>query len=185
MATKFKTKRILQLQVEACECREAPRLVAATDVVPVCVPLRIRKASVGIENRNELELVRKLKDAPEEDAVRSVAGERSVLIGSDQGVRKIPEELIVVVEFAPRAGTYVTGHEVAVLGRVPPNHGQEFIVRLAPGVEELELRWLIDGGQTRVDEEFAAPIAMFITDTEQEIFVQLVVELERGAAAVR
>ena len=42
---------------------------------------------------------------------------------------------------------------------------------------------LVDGRRNRIDKEFAMSFAVFITKTEEETFVQAIVELEGGANA--
>ena len=94
---------------------------------------------MNVKDRDKLEFVGETEDAPEEDAIGSITGKRTVLIGADQRVWIVAEELIVVVEFTERAGVNVTGNEAGAFGGIPAEHGEEFVVGLRTGIEELEL----------------------------------------------
>src|SRR6476620_10640455 len=98
------------------------------------------KTSVSVEDGNELKLVREFNDPPEQDAIRCVARERAVLVGTNERVRKIAEELVVVVELSPRARMNVADDQAGALVKVPSKHAQKFVVGLAPGIEQLQLR---------------------------------------------
>ena len=89
---------------------------------------------MDVENGNELELVGEADDAPDEDAIGRVTGKRAVLVGANERVRIVAEELIVIVEFTEGARVDVAGDEAGALGRIPAEHGEEFVVGLRAGV---------------------------------------------------
>jgi hypothetical protein len=150
MTAKSEIERILEFEIEARKGGKTAGFVAGADVVPVFVELGIREAGVNVEDGNELEFVGEANDAPEEHAVRSVTGKRAILIGADDRVRIVAEELVVVVEVAEGAGVDVAGDEAGAFGGIPAKHGEKFVVGLRPGVEELEV-----GGGGRLGKKVA------------------------------
>lgn len=138
MTSEGEIERILKFQIEAGEGGKAAGLVAGADVVPVFVELGVGEAGVDVEDRDELEFVGKAYDAPQEDAVGGVTRKGTVLVGADERVRIVAEKLVVVVEVAEGTGADVAGNEAGAFGGIPAEHGEEFVVGLCAGVEELE-----------------------------------------------
>jgi len=52
---------------------------------------------VGVEQWNKLESVGQANKAPEQHAVGGVARERAVLVGTNEGIREVAEELIEII----------------------------------------------------------------------------------------
>src|SRR3974390_910894 len=159
MSFELEVEGILDFQVEASEGGKTSRFVALADEVPVGADVGGGETGGGVEDGNELKFVGQADDSPEENAVGRVARERAVLIRADEREGKIAEELVVVVEFAASVGAHVAAHDGGALGGIPAEHGEEFVVGLVAGVEELELG---GGGVDRVDEEFAVSGAVLV-----------------------
>ncbi len=103
VAVEFEVEGILDFGVEAEEGGKASGFVALADILPVGADVGVGKSGMNVEDGNELKFFGELDDAPEEDAVGSVVRERAVLIGANEGIGNIAEELVVVVEIAPGA----------------------------------------------------------------------------------
>jgi hypothetical protein len=143
MTAEFEIEGILELDIETHERGEAAGFVSLPDVVPIGVQLGMRESGVSVEDGHKLELVGQANNTPEQDTIGSVAGKRAVLVGADEGIRKVSEELVVVVEFTRSARTDVAADDGYTLGRSPTKHGEKFIIVLVAGIEELELSGLL------------------------------------------
>ena len=139
VVVEFEVEGILEFQIEAGERGKAAGFIAGANVIPVFIEPGIGEAGVDVENGNQLEFVGEADNAPEEDAIGRVTGKRAVLIGANERVRIIAEELIVVVEFTESARTNVAGDETGAFGGIPAKHGEKFVVGLRTGIEQLEL----------------------------------------------
>src|SRR5580692_1989899 len=209
MVAEFKVEGILEFQIEAGESGKATGFIARASVIPVFIELGIGEAGVDVENGNELELVRQADDAPEENAIGSVTGKRAVLIGANERIGIVAEELVVVVEFTEGARADVAGNQAGAFGGIPAQHGEEFVIGLRAGVEELELgsgglKWGRGGGEGKrqvpttiwrgencgtgrgdgVDEEFAVALAVLVAEAKEEILAEAAIELDGGTEAV-
>lgn len=60
--------------------------------------------------------------------------ERPVLIGADERVGDVAEELIVVVEFTEGARANVAGNHGGIFGGLPAKHQKEFAIALMAGI---------------------------------------------------
>jgi hypothetical protein len=61
------------------------------------VEFGVRETGVGVEHWNKLESVEQANKAPEQHAVASVARERAVLVGTNEGIPEVAEELIEII----------------------------------------------------------------------------------------
>ena len=127
---------VLKFGVESQEDWESPSLVFRTDKVPVFIHPRVGKARVHVEDRHKVELVGQADDVPEQTAVRRIGRERAVLIWPDEGVGKVSEELVVVVELAASTRVNVAGKDRRSLVDSPTEHRKKLAVALPPGVEQ-------------------------------------------------
>ena len=183
MAAKREVDRVLNLGVEREEGGKPPCPVLTSDEVPVLIETRIGKAGVHVEDGDEVELVRQADDVPEEAAVRRVGGERPVLVGTDQRIREVSEELVVVVQVAVGAGVNVAGVDRRSLVEVPAEHGEKLAIALFAVVEQKELRGAVRL-LNRIDVEVAVDLALLIAETNEEIAAEFAVELKGPAQAV-
>jgi len=179
----FEVEGILEFQIEAGKSGKTAGFIAGADVIPVFIEPGIREAGVDVENGNELEFVGEADHAPKEDTIGSVTGKRAVLVGANERIGIVAEELIVVVEFTEGARANVASDEAGALGGIPAEHGEKFVVGLRAGIEELELG-LEPCWSDGVDEELAVTLAVFIAQAEEEILADTAIELDGGAEAV-
>src|SRR5580704_54748 len=180
----FEVEGVLQFQIEAGKSGKAAGFIASADVIPVFIEPGIREAGVDVENGNELEFVGEADHAPKENTIGSVTGKRAVLVGANERIGVVAEELIVVVQFTEGARANVAGDEAGALGGIPAEHGEKFVVGLRAGIEELELGGLGPYWSDGVDEEFAVALAVFVAQAEEEILAEAAIELDGGAEAV-
>ena len=94
---------VLEFGVEGQEGWEASGLVLGANEVPVFIQPREGEAGVNVEDRHKVELVGQADDVPEQATIGRIGRERAVLVGTDEGIREISEELVVVVELAASA----------------------------------------------------------------------------------
>ncbi len=88
-----------------------------------------------IQHRNEVQLVRQPHDSPNQAPVGRVGGHDAVLVGANERIREVSEELVVIVQVASGVRINVAGEQGGALTRPPTQQPEELVVRLSPGIE--------------------------------------------------
>src|SRR5450755_1066955 len=120
---KFKVHRILKFSIE-CEKRwKTSCLIFCANIVPVLVEARIWEARMHIQDRHEVEFIRKADNVPEQAAVGCIRRQRTILVCADKRIREVSEELIIVVEFTLSIRMHVAGKHCGAFVDSPAQHG--------------------------------------------------------------
>src|SRR4029434_2498572 len=142
------------------------------------------KSRVHIQHGNEVQLVRQTDDSPDQAPVGRVGGHDAVLVGANEGIRDVTEELVVIVQVASSARVDVAGVEGRAFTRPPTQHPEELAEGLSARVEQTQLG--ITAGELEwIHIELAVYLAALVSEAKQETGAELAVELHAPTQAVR
>src|SRR5208283_3207519 len=149
--------------------------VAGPDISAILVLNRIWEARVQVVNWYDRKLPRGGDRAPEQKAVRRIERQAPARIWIDHRLRKIPKELIHIVEVAVSAGSDIRGIQ-QVLTRLKTGSHLELSIRIGASIREFENSRCPVGD--RRNDNVVAGIALLIGDAQSETRKNLPVEFQ-------
>ena len=136
-----------------------------------------------VQDGDEVELMWQSQHPPGQHPVGRIRRHQAELVGANQGVGKIPKELVVIVQFTRGLRAHVAGVDGRPLHRLPAQHPQQLPIGLLARVPQLQLRRSA-GRLVRIHIKIAHNVPSLVAKTEHQPPPQLAVELERPAQAV-